>query len=54
MHSPRAIFDDGILPDQALLLAGLAFEKLQESEIMVPRSIDRTSLSCASIHNPSD
>jgi hippurate hydrolase len=30
MHSPRAVFDDSILEDQALFLAGLAFGKLQE------------------------
>ncbi|WP_284762073.1 M20 family metallopeptidase [Arthrobacter sp. efr-133-R2A-63] len=34
MHSPRAVFDDGILVDQAQFLAGVALGKLQELEVM--------------------
>lgn len=45
MHSPRATFDDGILSDQALLLAGLALEKLQELEAGLPHSSDRPRFS---------
>lgn len=34
MHSPRALFDDGVLSDQAHFLAGVALAKLQELEAM--------------------
>jgi metal-dependent amidase/aminoacylase/carboxypeptidase family protein len=29
-HSPKAVFDDSVLPDAALLLAGLATRRLNE------------------------
>ncbi|MET3934968.1 amidohydrolase [Arthrobacter sp. OAP107] len=34
MHSPRAVFDDGVLVDQAQFLAGVALGKLQGLEVM--------------------
>ena len=34
MHSPRAVFDDGVLVDHAQFLAGVALAKLQELEVM--------------------
>lgn len=34
MHSPRAVFDDSILVDQAQFMAGVALTKLQELEVL--------------------
>jgi hippurate hydrolase len=34
MHSPRAVFDDSILVDQAQFMAGVTLGKLQELEVM--------------------